>query len=85
MVNDAFCAAEKGTCCGSKLDVSGLQLDVLGNFTLSPAAVSGRLTGESPGTLPPGRVADLMVSRTGYDVTLTFTAPGAELDQGTGK
>lgn len=62
-----------------------LQLVDPGNFTLSPTPVSGRLTGEPHGTLPPGRVTDLRASRTGYDVTLTFTAPGGQLDQGAGE
>lgn len=84
-LSDAFLAAETNTCCGSQLDVSLLQLDVLENFTLSSAAVSGRLTGMSAGTLPPGRVRDLQASSTGWDVTLTFTAPGGQLDQGTGE
>lgn len=85
MINDAFCAAENVACCGSQLDVSALQLDVLDSFTMSPAPASGRLTGESPGTLPPGRVKDLHGSSTGWDVTLTFTAPGGQLDQGAGE
>lgn len=82
-VRTAPTTPEKNTCCGSQLDVSLLQLDVLGNFTLSPAAVSGRVTGVSYGTLPPGRVRDLQASSTGWDVTLTFTATGGQLDQGT--
>lgn len=85
MVHNTFCVTGAVSCCGSQLDVSMLQLETLGNFTLSAAAVSGRLTGESPGILPPGRVTDLQGSRTGYDVVLTFTAPGGQLDQGAGK
>lgn len=85
MVSIIFCVAGGISCCGSQLDVSLLQLDTLDSFTLSAAVVSGRLTGESPGILPPGRVTDLRGSSNGYDVVLTFTAPGGELDQGAGE
>ncbi|XP_063886379.1 calcium-activated chloride channel regulator 1-like [Scylla paramamosain] len=69
-------------CCGSQLNVSSLQLITIGSFTFSSSAVSGRFTGVPPVTLPPGRVTDLEASRSGRDVTLSFTAPGAQLDQG---
>ncbi|MPC29578.1 Calcium-activated chloride channel regulator 1 [Portunus trituberculatus] len=72
-------------CCGSKLNVSSLQLTATGNFAFTSSAVSGRFTGVSPGTLPPGQVTDLQAFRTGRDVTLSFTAPGAQLDQGEGE
>lgn len=69
-------------CCGSQLDVSLLQLQSAGDFQFSSSSVSGRFTGEDPGTFPPGRVTDLQATRDGYIVTLTFTAPGGQLDQG---
>ncbi|KAK4301446.1 hypothetical protein Pmani_026402 [Petrolisthes manimaculis] len=68
-------------CCGSQLDLSGLTLVDLGPFTITSSGQHGRLTGTDPGDLPPGRVTDLRSDRLGYDVTLSFTAPGASLDQ----
>ncbi|KAK3869455.1 hypothetical protein Pcinc_025224 [Petrolisthes cinctipes] len=68
-------------CCGSQLDLSGLTLVDLGPFSVTSSGQRGRLTGTDPGYLPPGRVTDLRSERLGYDVTLSFTAPGASLDQ----
>ncbi|XP_063599946.1 uncharacterized protein LOC134776174 isoform X1 [Penaeus indicus] len=68
-------------CCGSQITLQN-DLPPTGTFTVTSDHV-GEVTGTIPTNFPPGRVTDLRASLISSQVTLTFTAPGDELDQGT--
>nr|XP_027229595.1 calcium-activated chloride channel regulator 4-like [Penaeus vannamei] len=69
------------SCCGSQITFQ-TDLPSAGTFTLT-SENAGEVTGTIPPNFPPGRVTDLRSSLTLSQVTLTFTAPGDDLDQGT--
>lgn len=71
-------------CCGSQLNLPENLLEDPGAFSVLSPDLKGRLIGEQPDSLPPSQITDLKSSQDGYKVTLSFTAPGDQLDQGTG-
>ncbi|XP_071515614.1 calcium-activated chloride channel regulator 2-like isoform X1 [Panulirus ornatus] len=70
-------------CCGSQLNLADNLLENPGAFSVFSSDLRGRLLGDQPNTLPPSQITDLKLSQLGHEVTLSFTAPGDQLDQGT--
>jgi len=96
VINEGFSAsgvapspskAAGGWCCGSRSPIGNTR--PTGNFTRTMSAGAFQVLNQpAAGLLPPAQVSDLLVQQRGRDsgqATVTWTAPGDDLDQGTAR
>ena len=74
-------------CCGSDTVTEDSVLESTGNFSRSSVGGAFTVTGSANYNPPPGEVKDFAIGNLDFDLkqfNINFTAPGDNLDDGTG-